>query len=324
MAEPDFTVRAGDTASTLTDQLLDANRVPVPLTGATVTLTLVPLEGGPAIVNNGAATITNAAEGRVERDWQVGETANPGFYLGSWRVTFSGGDVQTFPNSGFFLVHITETAPVALGSLYLAVEDLKDTLELSNLSYADKDVGRSVSAASRAVDAWTGRRFYLTPAAAGTYMARLFTPTRQGVLLIDDLAELGTAGVEAADSAGVYTTWTLNTDYKLEPANAVADGQPFTRIRALERSSFITDSVGFPYWPASVRITGRWGWPTLPDEVVQATQILATQLLRRVREAPFGVVGIGLEGEAIRLSKTDPQIVQLLGHLRKRRGMVLA
>lgn len=321
--EADFTVRQGDTASTLEDQLLDAAGVPVNITGAAVTLKLVPLKGGPAIIDNQAATIVDAATGRVSRAWQAGETATPGFYLGSWRVTFAGGAVQTFPNSGYFLVRVTENAPVALGSLYLAVEDLKDTLELSNLSYADKDIARSISAASRAVDAWTGRRFYLDPVPpAAADRQRLYTPTRQGVLLIDDLQTL--TSVEAADSAGVFTTWVLNTDYKLEPANAPTDGQPYTRIRALERSSFVTDSVGFPYWPASIRVTGRWGWPSLPDEVVQATQILATQVIRRVREAPFGVVGIGLEGEAIRLSKTDPQIVQLLGHLRRRRGLVLA
>lgn len=323
MAEPNFTIRQGDTASDLFDQLRDANNNPVNITGATVTLRLVPLEGGPALVDNAAATIVAPATGEVSRAWQAGETSDPGFYLGNWRVTFSTGKVQTFPNAGHFLVHISENAPTALGSLYLTVADLKDTLDISDLSYAHKDIARSVSAASRAVDAWTGRRFYLNPAAGNpANVQRLFTPTRQGVLALDDLAELTL--VEASDRAGVWSTWTLGSDYLLEPTNAPADGQAYTRIRALERSSFIRDSVGFPYWPASVRVTGRWGWPTLPEEVVQATQIIATQLLRRVREAPFGIVGIGLEGEAIRLSKADPQIVQLLGHLRKRKGLVLA
>lgn len=320
--EADFTIRQGDTASTLEDQLLDAAGVPVNITGATVTLTLVPLKGGPAIVNNQPATIVDATLGKVARAWQAGETNTPGFYLGSWRVTFAGGAVQTFPNSGFFLVRVTETAPVALGSLYLTVEDMKDTLDLSQYSYADKDIARAISAASRAVDAETGRRFYLTPTPPAANVARTYTPARPGVLLIDDLAAL--TSVEASDRAGVWTAWTLDTDFILEPLNATADGRPFDTVRALERSSFVNDSVGFPYWPSSVRITGRWGWPSLPDEIVQATQIIATQLLRRVREAPFGVVGIGLEGEAVRLSKADPQLAQLLGPFKKRKRMVLA
>jgi hypothetical protein len=326
MAEPQFTIRQGDTASTLYDQLLDADGNPVDITGAAVALKLVPLEGGEPIVDNEAAIITDAAQALVERDWQSGETDAPGFYLGSWRVTFSGGDVQTYPNAGFFLVRITEHAPVVLGSLYLTVEDMKDTLELSGLGYADKDIARSISAASRAVDSYCNRRFYLSPEASlPADEERLYSPSKGTLWLpIDDLAELGS--VEVKDGSGAWQPWLLDDDYLLEPSNAAALGEPYSRLRIeTSRSSFIYDwPASFYGSSASVKVTGRWGWPSLPDEVVQATQLVATQLLRRIREAPFGVVAIGLEGEAVRLSKADPQLVQLLGGLRRRRGIVLA
>jgi hypothetical protein len=34
--------------------------------------------------------------------------------------------------------------------------------------------------------------------------------------------------------------------------------------------------------------------------------MIAARLVRRVREAPFGVVSVGLEGEATRIARFDP------------------
>lgn len=300
---PDFTVGQGDRASALTDQLLDANGVGVNITGAAVTLRLVPLEGGTAIVNDLPAQITDAASGQVRRDWLAGETDRAGLYLGNWRVTFTGGVQQRFPNDGYFLLHVSPTAPLALGSTYLSLEDAKDTLELGGLRFADKDLQRSLVAASRAVDHETRRQFYRSASTVRTFRA-----TRRDLLPIDDLVTFTL--LETADViGGTWTAWTQGTEFQLEPQNAPADGHPYTRVRALQRSFWV---------PSQVRITGVWGWPALPEEIVQATQIIATQLLRRVREAPFGVIGIGIDGQAVRMSKIDPQIAQLLGPYRRR------
>ena len=43
----------------------------------------------------------------------------------------------------------------------------------------------------------------------------------------------------------------------------------------------------------------------------EATLIIASRLLRRVREAPFGVISFGLEG-AMRIARTDPDVTALL------------
>lgn len=324
--EADFVVRQGDTASALTDQLLDAAGVAVNLTGATVTLTLVPLAGDTALVNNGAATIPTPLEGRVSRAWGAGETATPGLYLGSWRVTFSNGSIQTFPNSGFFLVEISASAPTGLGGAYMTLEDAKQTLSLTGLSYADRDLQRTLVAASRIVDGLTGHRFYLSPAPpAAANEQRLYTPgLNRSVLRIDGLTTL--TSLEVQDSSGAWATWVLGTDYVLEPASAPSEGKPYTRVRINpNRSSFVVD------WPAafygrlqSVRVTGRWGWPTLPSGVVLATQLIANMLLRRVREAPFGIVGIGVEGNAVRLARYDAQVQLLLADVTHRKGLVLA
>jgi hypothetical protein len=66
-------------------------------------------------------------------------------------------------------------------------------------------------------------------------------------------------------------------------------------------------------FPRSVRVTGQFGWSEVPEAVKSATVILATKLVRRAREAPFGVVSIGLDGGAMRIARTDPDVMFLLG-----------
>jgi len=50
----------------------------------------------------------------------------------------------------------------------------------------------------------------------------------------------------------------------------------------------------------------------VPDAIKEATSILAAQLAGRVRMAPYGVQGFGLEGEAVRIARTDPHISLLI------------
>jgi hypothetical protein len=62
-----------------------------------------------------------------------------------------------------------------------------------------------------------------------------------------------------------------------------------------------------------VTITGLFGWSEdVPPNVTQATKILASRLLKRVREAPFGIAGAGMDGMPVRVSKSDPDVNLLL------------
>jgi hypothetical protein len=53
-------------------------------------------------------------------------------------------------------------------------------------------------------------------------------------------------------------------------------------------------------------LTGRFGWEETPEGVKQATTIIASQVLKRIREAPYGIVSFG--GEAMRLSRFDSDV----------------
>ncbi len=160
----------------------------------------------------------------------------------------------------------------------------------------DGDLQRALTRASRAIDDRTGRRFYADDeASARTYRiaGRLAADDGRWLLVVDDIADTSVT-VELGDG----TTWTAYTDYELDPENAIARGRAVT---GLARAS----------WPASrVRVTARWGWPAVPDPIVEATLLLANRRFMR-RDSPEGVAGLAQEGP-VRVSRFDPDIEDLV------------
>jgi hypothetical protein len=115
---------------------------------------------------------------------------------------------------------------------------------------------------------------------------------------------------------GVYETTWLTTDYILRPPNAVADGKPWTQIgvRRGGAQRFTT------CYEESVEVRGRFGWAAVPSQVKTATTLIATRLVKRTREAPFGIAAAaGFETGAARISRTDPDVVSLLAPFGRRR-----
>lgn len=190
---------------------------------------------------------------------------------------------------------------------YVTQEEVKAALTMTGTAYADQDIPRAIAAASRAVDGYCNRRFYLDTAD----VARVYRQ-RQSVIFIEDLAPTPTPVVKWAASPGNFTsTWVAGQDYDLQPLNASADGRPYTVLRTY---SWVAGPQSLPY--ANIQITGRWGWPTIPSQVPQATVILASKLLVRTRQAPFGIVTAGGDvGVAMRIASTDPDVRALLEDL---------
>ena len=100
------------------------------------------------------------------------------------------------------------------------------------------------------------------------------------------------------------------TDYQLQPLNAEVDGAPYEELRLTPGGSIYFD-LGYGQVP-KVRVTGRFGWPEVPVAIVQATSMLAARYLKRTREAPYGVAGLGGDGVVVRVSQTDPDVDALL------------
>jgi hypothetical protein len=198
---------------------------------------------------------------------------------------------------------------------YVTAGELKATLELTGESFADDDIGVAITAASRAVDHSCDRRFW---ADSDANQIRYYTPTSSVVLQIDDLVTLTALATDDQGDQTFTQTWTVNTDVFLEPLNAAADAEPYTRLCTNPARS----SLYFPVqYGRSVRVTGKFGWAAVPASATQATTIIAGRLLKRARETPMGVVmaGVGFDGAAIRIASQDPDVVMLLSPLRRHR-----
>ena len=189
---------------------------------------------------------------------------------------------------------------------YLTSAELKATLELTGETFADDDVSLAITSASRAIDNICSRRFYLD---ADSTSVRFYTARNHRIIEIDDLVTFTSLEMDI-NGDGVYEdTWVEDTDFVFEPFNAVADGEPFTVIRRRRLGTF-----RMPTWiERGVRLTGQFGWAAVPSEVKSATGILAARLISRSREAPFGVIGFGMDtANAVQIARTDPDVQMLV------------
>lgn len=189
---------------------------------------------------------------------------------------------------------------------YAELGEMKATLELVGESFADDDIALALTAASRGIDNVCGRRFWLDE---DNTSVRYYSPDDECELALDDIVDLQELATDPGGDGTFEETWTVNTDYILEPLNAADDGWPYTCARRHPLSGLYFPTC----YPRSVRVTGQFGWSAVPESVKSATVILATKLVRRAREAPFGVVSIGLDGGAMRIARTDPDVMFLLG-----------
>jgi hypothetical protein len=189
---------------------------------------------------------------------------------------------------------------MAITNGYATLLDVKAALRITD-SIDDSLLETAIESASRMIDGFTARTF----SNAGTAV-RNFAATDAINLIIDDAITV--TKVESTDEIGdTYTEWTA-TDYQLEPVNGRADGlySPYTGIRAVNTYTWpVVD------YQALVKITGTWGWPTIPTAVKQATIIQASRLYKRL-DSPLGVLGMGDLGQ-IRISRyLDPDVEQLV------------
>lgn len=166
-----------------------------------------------------------------------------------------------------------------------------------------------IDAASREIDEYCNRRFYLDAAAT----ARVYTAQHWTYTFTDDIGSTASI-VVATDENGDGTferTWNA-TDYQLEPANAVVRGRPATGLRATgpkffpvfenagvwvgvqggNRSFYAPGAIlpGFSIGQQLVQVTAYWGWPAVPASIKNATLIQGA-MLYVTKKAPAGITG---------------------------------
>jgi hypothetical protein len=148
---------------------------------------------------------------------------------------------------------------------------------------------------------------------------RYYTAQRFDFVLTDPIVTV-TALATDIDGTGNYTqTWSAN-DYVLAPRNAALDSRPYTEI---DTSPFSSADYNFPVGYLEVKVTGTFGWPSVPAAVKQAALIQAGAIWSS-RTAPFGVIGSQDLGGVLRMSAAlHPEARVLLEPYRLRGGLAI-
>lgn len=165
----------------------------------------------------------------------------------------------------------------------------------------DTLISRAITAASRAIDKRTGRRFWLDAAPSARVLhphGRTVCDERGELLLVDDIGT--TAGLVVEVGGG--TSWTVVTGSESYPDTALIDGWPVTGLL-----------LTYGTWGTArsrVRVTSRWGWPAIPDDIEQAARLQAGRFYRR-KDSPEGVAG-SAEWGLVRVPRLDPDVAALV------------
>jgi len=203
----------------------------------------------------------------------------------------------------------TSTQPT---NVYTTLADVRNALQIED-SLDDNDIQAAILAASRMIDDYCQRGFYQEGTLASP-VTKYYTPVSPWYLEIDDLIQPTEIASRANQSGPFSTIWNLDNDVMYEPINNPEIGRPVTRLLAVR-------TYVFPYFfPQTVKITGVWGYSSIPYEVELACKIQAARLFVR-KQSPFGIAG-SVELGTVRLnSRLDPDVEMLLKTFRRNFGL---
>ena len=203
---------------------------------------------------------------------------------------------------------------MAITNGYTTLNAMKSYLSISDNS-DDTILETMVESASRSIDRIANRRFYLDANAT----SRQYRAYNDVFAYVDDIGTTSSLVVAIdEDGDGTFeTTLTLNTDYILDPLTAPSLSRPYTQLTMVNTT--YTWSI-FPGMFSNglrpgVQVTARWGWPSVPDDIEMACQILTADLYKR-KDSPGGVLGLGDLG-AIRMSPLGRDVTAMVRAYKK-------
>lgn len=200
---------------------------------------------------------------------------------------------------------------MALTNAYCTLAELKASLAITD-SVDDTPLEAAITATSRMIDDYTGRFFYRNGTTQAP-VARYYTPLDPHTMNMDDNYAITEIAIDEYFNQ-VWDTVFSTSDYMLEPVNNPQRGWPVNRVLAIGR-------YVFPYYlPQAVRITGIWGWASVPAEINMATLIQAARLFTR-RQSPFGIAGSPDLGTVRLSAKLDADVETLLRPFKKNNGL---
>jgi hypothetical protein len=148
---------------------------------------------------------------------------------------------------------------------------------------------------------------------------RYYTATRFDFVLTDPIYSISELAIDINGDGTYAQVWSAN-DYVLAPRNAALDNRPYTEI---DTSPFSNAEYNFPVGYLEIKVTGIFGWPSVPAAVKQAALIQAGAIWSS-RTAPFGVIGSQDLGGVLRMSAAlHPEARVLLEPYRLRGGLAI-
>lgn len=180
------------------------------------------------------------------------------------------------------------------------------TIQKWGQDFADSIMEGIITATSRWIDEYTGRRFYLVTE------TRYFDADSSTQAGIDDLVTLTTLKTDY-DGDGTYeNTWAAD-DYYLWPYNAAKDGHPYTEVHMANNGDY--------YFPDNIRkgieIAGSWGYSTSAPAAIKEACLLQSARWYMRKDAPFGVTGPNNMGTQVVIDKFDSDVKWLLRPFRR-------
>jgi hypothetical protein len=195
---------------------------------------------------------------------------------------------------------------LAITNGYCTLADVKAALRITD-TIDDALLENSINSASRMIDQYCNRYFYSTSANE----VRYYKANDGFICWIDDAQSISEIKTSATDPLIFDTTWSAD-DYQVLPANRWANGAyyPITGITA-------TDNLLFPVWAdmALVKVTGQFGWASVPEPIKFACIIQASRLFKRL-ESPLGVAGVSDIGIMRVGANIDGDVAQLINPFR--------
>jgi len=203
---------------------------------------------------------------------------------------------------------------MAIVNGYATLTQIKNYMSISDNT--DNDLLEDlIESASRSIDRIANRRFYLDSTAS----ARLYRAYSDIFVFVDDIGTTASLAVAVDENGnGTYTkSLTLNTDFILDPLTASSLGRPFTQL------TMVSNTEMWPIFPGltqnglrpGVRVTARWGWPSVPDDINMACLILTADLYKR-KDAPGGILGLGDLG-VVRMSPIGRDVTAMIRAYKK-------
>lgn len=177
---------------------------------------------------------------------------------------------------------------MALTDKLCDLTEVKAALDMEAEYQADDDqVTRAIQAATAQIHDRCDRFF----TDAGSASARVYKVDDCDVAYVDDFHTTTGLVVKVDTSAdGTFDqTWTLDTDFQVEPLNGITNGiqnHPFNKLRAIDTKTFK------PSHRARLQVTARWGWASVPDPVREACVIQSVHVFK-ASAAALGVAGFG-------------------------------